>query len=55
MNKNQKEDFKKAVEALQARAKELEEAGVLGDFDKLLKGMVVKGVASLIEDYLWGM
>lgn len=53
MNKKQ-EEFMTAVEALRARAKELEEIEELGDFNKLLKGMVIKGVGSLIEDYLWG-
>ena len=52
MNKKQ-EEFEKAVKALQERAEELKEVEALGDFEKILKGMVVKGVASLIEDYLW--
>ena len=53
MNKKQ-EEFKKAVEAVQARAQELEEIPGLGMFGKLFQGMVMKSVASLAEDYLWG-
>ena len=52
MNKKQ-EEFKKAVEAIQARAKELEEIEGIGNFEKLFHGMVMKSVASLAEDYLW--
>ena len=53
MNKNQKE-FKKAVEGLQAKAKELEEIEGLEGFGKLFHGIVNKNVAALTEDYLWG-
>lgn len=53
MNEDQK-NFKKSVERLQERAKELEKIQGSGDFEKLLNTMVMKGMASLIEDYLWG-
>lgn len=53
MNKKQ-EDFEKAVKALQASADELKEGEALRGFENVLNGMVKKGVASLIEDYLWG-
>lgn len=53
MNRNQ-EEFEKAMKALLERVEELRGVEVLAGFGKILDGMARKGVASLIDDYLWG-